>query len=490
MLTLATCRYAKGDRPSFKDKYGTVHTATINDVRQDGPENSLYSILLPSGKETKTAESKLIGEGTGKDERKDARPARVMMAVALELLAPNPNFLLAVWKGDYEAVKSLVEGGKVDVNMRETHTGNTALWMAAGRGHLEVVDLLVEKDGDVNIASKDGSTPLTMACERNYTEIVTLLLDKGADATKKMRRDGSTALDIARKIGNEGVYKQLIAPDDPSIDFELFLLAVEKGDDGGVKILIEIGGVDVNKLETHTGNTALWIAARRGHLEVVEHLIEKGGDVNIASKDGSTPLIVACKGNYKEVVALLLDKGADVTKKMRRDGSTALDAARKNEDVYKLLVAPDDPKFLLAVDKGDFEAVKSIIEGGGVDVNLREKHTGNTALWIAAMRGHGFVVELLIDKGGADFNIANKDGSTPMNVAWKLMKMDLADLDSEDSDDSDDGVYMAIVGLLADRGAQKVISKVGAQVSSLWKGLRRKGAKLIGKGKGAKKGSK
>jgi len=41
------------------------------------------------------------------------------------------------------------------------------------------------------------------------------------------------------------------------------------------------------------GNTALAIAAQRGHLNVVKRLIEKGADVRKANRQGKTALEVA-----------------------------------------------------------------------------------------------------------------------------------------------------------------------------------------------------
>lgn len=62
----------------------------------------------------------------------------------------------------------------------------TALYFAALNGHLDVVQLLVEKSADVNIANKSGQTPLHVA---QTPEVADALLDAGCDvyATNKVR---------------------------------------------------------------------------------------------------------------------------------------------------------------------------------------------------------------------------------------------------------------------------------------------------------------
>jgi ankyrin repeat protein len=62
----------------------------------------------------------------------------------------------------------------------------TALYFASLNGHLEVVQLLLEKNADVNIANKSGQTPLHVA---QTPEIANALLDADCDvyATNKVR---------------------------------------------------------------------------------------------------------------------------------------------------------------------------------------------------------------------------------------------------------------------------------------------------------------
>ena len=53
-------------------------------------------------------------------------------------------------------------------------------------------------------------------------------------------------------------------------------------------------------------------ACRRGHIEIVEYLVEHGANVNVSDNDGITPLHDACRGGHKEIVEYLVEHGANV----------------------------------------------------------------------------------------------------------------------------------------------------------------------------------
>jgi outer membrane protein assembly factor BamB len=75
------------------------------------------------------------------------------------------------------------------------------------------------------------------------------------------------------------------------------------------------------------GQTPLYLAADKGHLEAVRRLVEAGADVNV--RDGffrASPLALALSGEHYEVVRYLLDHGAE-------DAPLALDAAIERDDV-------------------------------------------------------------------------------------------------------------------------------------------------------------
>ena len=75
----------------------------------------------------------------------------------------------------------------------------------------------------------------------------------------------------------------------------------------------------------------------------------------------------------------------------------------------------NNEKFLLdAAKAGDHPRVARFLEAGA-DPNLADKD-GQTPLYGASQYGHAEVVKLLLD-AGSDPNLANKDGQTPLSIA-------------------------------------------------------------------------
>ena len=91
----------------------------------------------------------------------------------------RPPMYLAAERGHLEVVRLLLEA-RADKNAAR-QDGTTALMAAAVNGHLEVVRLLLEAGADKNAASQDGTTALMAATARGHLEVVRLLLEAGDD---------------------------------------------------------------------------------------------------------------------------------------------------------------------------------------------------------------------------------------------------------------------------------------------------------------------
>jgi len=51
--------------------------------------------------------------------------------------------------------------------------------------------------------------------------------------------------------------------------------------------------------------TPLFLACHEGHVDAVRLLLDKGAEVNRATKNGNTPLAIAQKKGHSSIVALL-----------------------------------------------------------------------------------------------------------------------------------------------------------------------------------------
>ena len=70
--------------------------------------------------------------------------------------------------------------------------------------------------------------------------------------------------------------------------------------------------------------TALWLGASSGNVEVVQRLVKAGGNSQHVNHQGATTLMQAVDGNNPEVVSVLLDLKVDATA-TDNEGRTALD---------------------------------------------------------------------------------------------------------------------------------------------------------------------
>eukprot|EP00729_Bicosta_minor_P032933 gene32933-biopygen16613 len=163
-------------------------------------------------------------------------------------------------------------GGAVDVNW-QGKAGTTAVYMAAGRGHLPVVMVLLAHAADPNLArTTDGTTPAYMAAHQGHAECLQLLLEHAADPNLARTADGRTPAHMA----------------------------VQNGHAECLQLLLE-HAADPNTTTTDDGRTPALIAAQNGHVECLQLLLEHAADPNLATTtDGRTPAYMAAeKGREK-----------------------------------------------------------------------------------------------------------------------------------------------------------------------------------------------
>jgi len=89
-----------------------------------------------------------------------------------------PEWFVAAGTGKLEEIK-FYHDRYVSVDAKDP-MGGTALMRASIRGHLPIVEVLVERGADVNAKDPRGKTALTLASYMGNLEIVNYLKSKGA----------------------------------------------------------------------------------------------------------------------------------------------------------------------------------------------------------------------------------------------------------------------------------------------------------------------
>uniref|UniRef100_A0A8D1BA86 Ankyrin repeat domain 6 n=1 Tax=Sus scrofa TaxID=9823 RepID=A0A8D1BA86_PIG len=193
--------------------------------------------------------------------------------------ALSERLLIAAYKGQAENVVQLInKGAKVAV----TKHGRTALHLAANKGHLSVVQILLKAGCDLDVQDDGDQTALHRATVVGNTEVIAALIQEGC------------ALDRQDKAGNTALH-----------------LACQNSHAQSTRVLL-LGGSRAD-LKNNAGDTCLHVAARYNHLSIIKLLLSAFCSVHEKNQAGDTALHIAAALNHKKVVKILLEAGADGT---------------------------------------------------------------------------------------------------------------------------------------------------------------------------------
>nr|KAF6461382.1 ankyrin repeat domain 6 [Molossus molossus] len=258
--------------------------------------------------------------------------------------ALSERLLIAAYKGQAENVVQLInKGAKVAV----TKHGRTPLHLAANKGHLSVVQILLKAGCDLDVQDDGDQTALHRAAVVGNTEVISALLQEGC-ALDRQDKDGNTALHEASWHGFSQSVKLLVKAGANVLAKNkagntALHLACQNSHSQSTRVLL-LGGSRAD-LKNNAGDTCLHVAARYNHLSVIKLLLSAFCSVHEKNQAGDTALHIAASLNHKKVVKILLEAGADGTI-VNNAGQTPLETARYHNNPEVALLLTKAPQVL------------------------------------------------------------------------------------------------------------------------------------------------
>jgi len=120
------------------------------------------------------------------------------------------EYSTAIQDGNVALVTKFLDTGVLDVNERHAFFGWSSLQIAANRGQLEIIKVLVAHKANLNFQHEiSRNTALHLAAINGYKDVVQYLIDAGADVNLKLRGDVAL-LRVIRDMGNTEMVDLLV----------------------------------------------------------------------------------------------------------------------------------------------------------------------------------------------------------------------------------------------------------------------------------------
>ena len=335
----------------------------------------------------------------------------------------DTSLVRAIKISDTDRVRTLMYAN-VNVN-EKNYAGITPLTIAAEKGNMEIIKMLVE-DGKavVNDPSSYGVTPLIAAAEAGNDKVVEYLIAQGADVTAKDDL-GKTALIYAIGFDNPKLISSLIKLDNKAVNLPdnsgntPLIYAAQKGLVNNIKLLLA-NGAKVDYRNPATGLCALSAAAAEDQSAATRLLVRTGkADVNLPDLSGRTPIFYAVEQDKADALRTLISLGADVNAQDNNGVTPLMRASAKNrQDCVNILLKQKNINTNLKDFQGRTAITYSVyaeevapaqaLLKAGADINTRDS-ASNTPL-MGAVKAKNDRMALFLIQQGADLTAANAAG--------------------------------------------------------------------------------
>ncbi|KAM9805995.1 inversin isoform X2 [Syngnathus typhle] len=305
---------------------------------------------------------------------------------------------------------------------KSDHSQRTALHLAAQKGNVRFLKLLLSRHANWLQKDLEGMTPLHLATRHPSPKALAWLLKHiGPGEVDTQDKYKQTALHWSAFYNRPEHVRLLIKHDsnigipdsEGKIPLHWAAHSQEASATQTVRCILEAAPTEsLLNWQDYEGRTPLHFAVADGNEAVVELLTSYEG-CNVTAYDNlfRTPLHWAALLGYPRIVHLLLERNKSGTIPSDSQGATPLHyGAQSNnaETVGVFLSHPsvkDEPDlegrtaFMWAAGKGSDDVIRTMLSlTPHVDINMADKY-GGTALHAASLSGHVSTIELLLEKG-------------------------------------------------------------------------------------------
>ena len=305
----------------------------------------------------------------------------------------------AAMNRDTATVRTLIQQKSVDVNT-PGRDGTPALHWTVRVNDLETASALLRAGADPKLVTRYGVTPMSLAAANGNAAMLKLLLEGGADANTPDGA-GETPLMTAAQVGSLDSVKTLIA-----------------------------AGATLDARDQNFQQTALMVAVRANHPDLVRYFIEQGASVNTQTRTGDVPRWVLPNSVPGFGHGIGIVRGG-----LPERGS-------------RYLIPGAMTPLLYAARDGRVDSARMLLDAGArleqTDAN------GITPLLMAIGNNHPDVARFLIDRG-ANVKATDWYGRTPLWTAVESRNMDFDN--NTFVNDVDRAPYVDLIRVLLEKGA-------------------------------------
>lgn len=295
-----------------------------------------------------------------------------------------PPLARAIINDNQALVERLLERSSDSVNT-PLDDGTTPLILAVKHGKSDIIKSLLQYDAQVNQVAYRGVSALQVAAQRGDLQAMQILLNAGAipvQADKQGRDAMMSAIELEQTAAASVLLRHMLGDSNDTSTMKARLRDLYAPVDRYILLATQHHANDVleallpfataTAAEDEQGRNALWFAASEGNSKLIPKLIKAGVPADQTDQQGRTPFIMAVSKSCLECARQLLSVSA--INHQSDTGNTALMTAAQNSDtlIVSWLIQNKadievrnqrgDTALMLAVNAGDIDTVRRLIK--------------------------------------------------------------------------------------------------------------------------------